>query len=221
MNKLIIFFCCSITLLRSCVTLDKEDTNIIKVDNYKTEKIKIKTINSRNEKIEWQDITKDHNEYKMFSNYVEIDSLSILLRFDNNTKTILKDNIGEPYDEDRVHYTYKGYSKNINSFIVESDAYEDHSFFLYSKETGVQKEIDNIPHISTKGQLLFTYVHTPFAENDSLPNVYLYLVNKNIELIAKITTKKEIKEYFWKDEHTIFFKFFDHQVNGIKIITQR
>ena len=89
------------------------------------------------------------------------------------------------------------------------------------KETGVQKEIDNIPHISTKGQLLFTYVHTPFAENDSLPNVYLYLVNKNIELIAKITTKKEIKEYFWKDEHTIFFKFFDHQVNGIKIITQR
>ena len=79
MNKLIIFFCCSITLLRSCITLDKEDTNIIKVDNYKTEKIKIKTINSRNEKIEWQDITKDHNEDKMFSNYVEIDSLSILL----------------------------------------------------------------------------------------------------------------------------------------------
>ena len=150
-----------------------------------------------------------------FQNSSEVTSKKngkIELSLKNKSKIVLSDNEGQPYDEDRITYTFLGSISDFGKYLIKADGYEGDYYLLIDKMSGAADTTLGLPYFSPDGKFIFSGNHNPYETYENIfpptedVSIYEYKNGKLNLIFSKPYTKGRIEEIYWKDKNTVHFK---------------
>jgi hypothetical protein len=130
----------------------------------------------------------------------------------NGTSLKLKDNVGTPYDENRISYKYLGFLNIANKYLVSVKVYEASYYLLIDSSTGKKQKINGIPVISPNYEYFITTFYNQYDEYNDMPpptqdiEIYKIINKSSLKKIISKHYKWSIKSLFWKNNNEIYIK---------------
>lgn len=130
---------------------------------------------------------------------------------DKGGAVVFKNNDGVPHDEDKLSYSYHGYLKPLNKYLVGVSGYEHAYCLMVDKTTGKKDTVSNIPAVSPDGKLLICSRYNPYEEYEHIPpptgDISIYAVeNNDVKRIFIQPYRWFVRDLYWKDNRTVYIK---------------
>jgi len=138
-------------------------------------------------------------------------ALTLPLR--NGKHIVLKDNSGRPYDEDRKHYTYYGFIKSLDCYVIAQQLYEGLNYLLINKNDGAIVPLRGVPALSPDGKIMFSTFWNPYEEHTNIqpPSQDLYfsnIANGKISAPYRVSyNKMVIAKFAWETNNSLVMSY--------------
>jgi hypothetical protein len=200
---LISLFCCkgnSQQSLKSVIVADK----VISDKSYYVSEFDINENKFNNTNIQISNFNEINESYHSIKK--KGDKLELLLK--NNKKVLFKDNDGVPYDENRITYNLINDFKEINKYLIKVDEYEQTSYLLIDRDTGVTDSLAGAPFISPNQDFIFSSYYNQYEEPFPSQEIYIHNYrNEQLKLIFKHSfSGYELVSFYWKNSNELNLK---------------
>lgn len=149
----------------------------------------------------------------------------IELILENKSTIVLSDNKGQPYDENRITYTFLGSIGDFGKYLIKADGYEGDYYLLIDKMSGATDTTLGLPYFSPDGKFIFSSNYNPYEtyENISPPtedvSVYEYKNRKLYLIFFRPYTKGKLEKIYWKDKNTVHLKIAEKSAVTYHVLT--